>query len=78
MAEISPNNNDDVSSYINKFGNRYDNAFVVDSNVFDTTAQDQYVQFNSLAIYGEFSNDILAQLKQILQNGIYIFGTATV
>ena len=78
MAEIDPQNEDEVNSYISKFGYRFDNVYVSDSNVFDTNATDQYVQFSQACIYGEFSNDIASQLKQILLNGIYIFGTATV
>lgn len=78
MAEIDPQNEDEVNTYLTKFGYKFDNTYVIDSNVFDSVATDQFVQFSQVAIYGEFSNDIASQLKQILLNGIYIFGSATV
>ena len=78
LAKITPNNSADITNFINKFGYRYNDLYVVDSNVFDTTAYDQYVQFSSVAIYGSFSNDIADKLKQILLNGIYLFATSTV
>lgn len=78
LAVIDPQNENEVNAYLNKFGYKYNNVYATDSNVFDTDTTDQFVQFSQVAIYGEFSNDIASQLKQILLNGIYIFGSATV
>ena len=78
IAQITPCNNDDVSAYIGRFGYAYDNVLVRDNDVFDTLAQDNYVRFADCVIYGGFSDEIATTLKDILKNGIYLFGTATV
>ena len=78
IAQITPSNSSDVTAYINRFGYSYNNVLVRDSDVFDTTAQDNYLRFADCVLYGGFSNEIAESLKQILKNGIYLFGTASV
>lgn len=78
IAQITPCNSDDVTAFINRFGYAYDNVLVRDSDIFDSTAQDNYVRFADCIIYGGFSDEIATTLKDILKNGIYLFGTATV
>ena len=78
IAKITPCNSTDVTAYINKFGYAYDNVLVTDGDIFDSTAQDNYVRFADCVIYGGFSDEIATTLKDILKNGIYLFGTASV
>lgn len=78
IAKITASNSSDVTAYINRFGYSYNNVLVRDSDVFDTTAQDNYLRFADCVLYGGFSNEIAESLKQILKNGIYLFGTASV
>ena len=78
IAQITPTNSGDITAFINKFGYAYDNVLVTDGDVFDATAQDNYLRFADCVLYGGFSNEIAESLKQILKNGIYLFGTASV
>ena len=78
VAKIDPTNSGDVSSYINKYGYSYDNILVSHSDVIDSVGQDNYLRFNSVHLYGAFSDNIAKQLQEILVNGIYIFGTSSV
>lgn len=78
IAKIDASNSADVTRYTNKFGYAYDNILVSHSDVFDALAQDNYLKFSNLVIYGNFSNEIMQRLKTILMNGIYLFSSSTV
>ena len=78
VAQITPTNSGDVTAFINKFGYAYNDVLVTDGDVFDTVAQDNYLRFKDCVIYGGFSDEIATKLKEILQNGIYLFGTSSV
>ena len=78
LAKITATNSDDVSRFISKFGYAYDNILVSDTHVFDSTASDNYLRFSNAVIYGGFSDEIATILKNILLNGIYLFGSSTV
>lgn len=78
LTTINATNATDIASYIGKFGYAYDKVYVKDADIFDSTAQDNYVRFADCVIYGGFSDEIASKLRDILKNGIYLFGTATV